>query len=194
MPMNDLELQFSQGDIATGSFSFMGKKAGAMIGATALDTPQAQTSYEPINTVTGVQQILMNGAVPVESFMSLSLRLTNNARARRAVGAGLGPVSIGYGGVEVSGSCEAYLTDGTRFDKFVNNTAFGFSWAALDALGNGYIFTVPRARFSDANPNATQMDQDVSDPGAFEAEFDSTQTDVSGLRKTIFIDRVGDSF
>jgi hypothetical protein len=193
MPPVDLELQFAQGDIVTGSLSFMGKKAGVMIAATALDTPQAQTSYEPINTVTGVQQILRDGAAPVESFMALSLRITNNARARRAI-ANLGPTSIGYGGVEVSGGCEAYLTDGTRFDKYVNNTAFGFSWAALDALGNGYVITVPRARFADANPNATQMDQDVSDPGSFEAEFDSTQTEVSGLRKTIFIDRVGDAF
>jgi hypothetical protein len=172
MPLDGLELNFSQGDIANGSLSFMGKKGGVMIGATALDVPQALGGFESISSVTGVQQILANGAVPVEAFLGLKLKLANNARKRMAVGS-TGPVSIGYGRCLVSGSVEAYLTDGTRFSRYINNTPFAFSWAALDSSGNGYIFTVPRARFNDANPGATQADQDVTDPGAFDAEFDS---------------------
>jgi hypothetical protein len=96
---------------------------------------------------------------------------------------------MGFGRCMVSGSIEAYLEDGTRFSKYLTNTPFAFSWAALDSLGNGYVFTVTRAKFSDANPNATQADQDVTDPGAFDAEFDSAAA--AGYQFTLAIDRVG---
>lgn len=187
---DSLDLTFQQGDIVTGSLAMMGKKGAVPIAVTGLDTPQASNTFEQINSITGVQQILRDGVAPVESFMALKLKIANSARKRMAV-ASLGPVSIGYGRCLVSGNIEAYLTDGTRFTKFVNNTPFLFSWAALDSAGNGYVISVPRARFSNANPNQAQADQDVTDPGDFEAEFDSAQAAGSGLDKSIFIDRVG---
>lgn len=188
--VDSLDLTFAQGEIVTGSVAFMGKKGTAPIVATALDAPQAQNTFDQVNSITGVQQILRDGVVPVESFMSLKVKIANSARKRMAVG-NLGPVSIGYGRGIVSGNLEAYLTDATRFTKFLGNTPFMFSWAALDSSGNGYVITVPRSRFSNANPNQVQADQDVTDPGDFEAEYDISQAAGSGLDKSIFIDRVG---
>lgn len=188
MPLDSLDLAFQQGDISTIGLNFMGKKASPMIGATAMDVPQALGGFSSISSVTGVQQIMANNAAPVEAFLSLKLKLANNTRKRMAVGS-TGPVSMGYGRCIVTGSVEAYLTDGTRFTRYINNTPFSFSWAALDDFGNGYVFTVPRAKFNDANPNATQADQDVTDPGAFDAEYDSAAA--AGFQQTIFIDRVG---
>lgn len=187
---DSLDLTFGAGDIVNGSIAFMGKKGAVPVAVTALDTAQPSNTFDQVNSITGVQQIQRDGATPIEAFMSLKLKIANSARKRMAVGS-LGPVSIGYGRCLVSGSIEAYLTDGTRFTKFVNNTPFAFSWAAQDAAGNGYVITVPRARFNDTNPNSVQADQDVMDPGAFDAEFDSAQAAGSGLVQSIFIDRVG---
>lgn len=187
---DSLDLTFQQGDIVNGSMAFMGKKGAQPIAVSGMDTPQASNTYDQVNSITGVQQILRDGVTPIEAFMALKLKIANSARKRMAV-SNLGPVSIGLGRCIVSGSLEAYFTDGTRFTKFVNNTPFAFSWAALDSANNGYVITVPRGRFNDANPNSVQADQDVTDPGAFDAEYDISQAAGSGLDKSIFIDRVG---
>lgn len=190
LDVDTLDLNFALDAILSGSIGFVGKAGGTPIGATVLAAPQASNTYEQMNPVTGISKLQRDGVTITESLMSVAIKIANNARDRKALGA-LGPVSHGFGTLGVSGSLEAYLEDGTRFTKFVNNTAFSTTIAALDSSGNGYVITLPAGRFSDANPNPTQQNQDVMDPGSFECEFDPAATPGSGYDRMIFIDRVG---
>lgn len=183
-----LSLALEQGDILNGNCTFKGQKSATPLSATALDTPQAKNTFDIMNSVTGVANIQRDGVTLTESLMSMALSIGNALRSRGAIGS-LGPKSIGSGTVDVKGNVEAYLDDGTRFTKHVDNTPFAQTFSILDAAGNGYVFTVTRSRFEDANPSGAQKDTDVTDPGDFQSEYDSAAADAD-LQKVLFIDRV----
>lgn len=177
------------GDILSAVFNLKGKSVGAFLSATALPTAASPQTYEVMSPVTGVSKIQRAGVTLTESFMKLDFTATSGVRPRKALGS-RGPTSMGLSTFGLTGNSEAYTEDGTRFGLYINNTAFSQTFALLDSSGNGYIFTIPRARFTDANPSGGGQNNDVTDPGAWDAEYDSTQTD-SALLKTLIIDRVG---
>jgi uncharacterized protein YceK len=87
--------------------------------------------------------------------------------------------------ITVSGTMEVYLADGTLYDKFVTNTASSISWSAVDGAGNGYVFQLPKIKFSDAKVTGGALNSDAMLSIPFTALMDP----VTG--KTIIIDRVG---
>ena len=139
-----------------------------------------------------MSNIQQDGAVLTKSLMQLSLQIQNNQRKRFAIGQS-GPIGVGNGEFIVSGSMEAYLEDGTRYTAYVNNTPFALGFGVADLSGNGLYITLPRARFSDANPGASAENTDFMDPGAFECEADLANADAQ-LQSTIIIDRFGAAF
>ena len=184
MCANKMSLSFSSGAIATGSFDFMGKDA-VRAGVTTMGTPTASLTYDVMNAVTGVGNLYENGvALTGTSIKSLTLDVDNALRVQDAIGT-LGAVGIGSGTVTVSGTMEVYLADGTLYDKFVNNTASSISWSAVDGSGNGYVFQLPKIKFSDAKVTGGSLNMDAMLSIPFTALMDP----VTG--KTIIIDRVG---
>jgi hypothetical protein len=114
----------------------------------------------------------------------LSLDLDNALRAQDAIGT-LGAVGIGSGTCMVSGSMEIYLADGVLYDKFVANTETSLSWSAVDTAGNGYVFTLPKVKFSDAKITGGALNSDAMLSVSFTGLMDPV------LLKTLVIDRVG---
>ncbi len=186
MCVNKMSLSFSSGAIATGSFDFMGKDGIRNNPAvTAMGTSAASQTYGIMNAVTGVGNIYEGGApLTGTSIKSLKLDLDNALRAQDAIGT-LGAVGVGSGMLTVSGTMEVYLTDGTMYDKFVNNTVSSVSWSAVDTAGNGYVFTLPNVKFSDAKVTGGSLNSDAMLSMPFTALMDPTTL------KTIIIDRVG---
>lgn len=193
MMIDSAQMQFQQGNILSLSLTLIGKDGLPMIATASLPAAAAPSStLEVMNAVTGITNIQQDGAVLTKSLMQVSLNIANNMRKRMAIGS-TGPIGIGNGEIVVSGAMEAYLEDGLRYTAYVNNTPFGLSFAVSDLAGNGYVITLPRCRFSDANPGAAQENADIMDPGAFECEADLANADPQ-LQASIIIDRVGVAF
>lgn len=185
MNASKLSMTFQSGTIVTGSLDFMGKDS-LRAGATTLPgTPVASETYDIMNAVTGVGNILENGAPLSGTFIkSLKLDLDNKLRGQDAIGI-LGYAAIASGTLAVSGEMEVYLADGTMYDKFVNNTASSVIWTMTDAAGNGYALTLPKVKYADAKVQAGGLDQDVMLSMPFTALMDATTA------KSILLDRFG---
>lgn len=184
MNLSKMDLNFQSGAIVTGSFNFMGRDS-VRSGTTQLPgTPVASQTYDVMNAVNGVGNLLENGTTLAGTFIkSLKFSVDNKLRARDAIGI-LGAASIGPGTLEVTGEIEVYLADGTMYDKFVNNTASSITWTAADGAKNGYAFTFPKVKFQDAKVQAGGLDQDVMLMMPFTALMDAT------TGKTFIIDKM----
>jgi len=184
MTAGKMSMSFQSGSLATGSFDFVGKDA-VRAAVTAMGTSTASQTYGIMNAVAGVGHIYENGvALTSTSIKSLSLDLDNALRAQDAIGT-LGAVGIGSGTCMVSGSMEIYLADGVLYDKFVANTETSLSWSAVDTAGNGYVFTLPKVKFSDAKITGGALNSDAMLSVSFTGLMDPV------LLKTLVIDRVG---
>lgn len=186
MCASKMSLKFAAGSVVGGAFSFMGKDAVRADNATQLPgTPVASKTFDVMNAVSGVGNVMEGGVALTGTYIkSADLSIDNSLRAQTAIGT-LGAVGVGTGTLQVSGTLEVYLADGSMWDKFRNNTASSISLRATDGAGNGYVITLPKIKYGDAKVNAGSIDQDIMLSMPFNAIMDPT----SG--KTIIIDRAG---
>lgn len=184
MALSKLSLSFQSSAIVGGSMDFMGKDSVRGTATTLPGTSVASQTYDIMNAVSGVGNLMENGAPLAGTFIkSLKFDLDNKLRARDAIGT-LGAISIGTGTLEVTGEMEVYLNDGSLYDKFVNNVGTSISWVSMDGERNGYAFQFPNVEFNDAKVQAGGLDQDVMLTMPFTAIMDP----VTG--KTIIMDRL----
>lgn len=185
MNLGKMSMSFASGSIVTGSFDFTGKDAD-LAGATQLPgTPVASQTYDVMNAVNGVGNILENGTALAGTFIkSLKIDIDNKLRSQDGIGS-LGAVGIGAGTLAVTGEIELYLANGTMYQKFIDNTASSIMWSVKDGAGNGYVFQLPKLRYSDAKVVAGNSDADVMLSMPFTALMDPT------TGKTLLIDRLG---
>lgn len=180
-----MSLQFQSGAIATGSFGFMGKDAARNAATSLPGSPVASLAYDVMNAVSGVGQIFEGGAALTGTFIkSLSFDMDNKLRGQSAIGT-LGNVGIGAGTIDLKGTMEMYLADGTLYDKFIGNTATSLSLRVTDGANNGYMISFPKMKYSDAKVVAGSIDQDAMISVPFTALMDT----LTG--KMILIDRAG---
>lgn len=106
----------------------------------------------------GVAEIRVGGAD--YAAQSLTLNLTNNARAREQIGS-LGPVSMARGFFGATGSVTAYLADWTDHNAFAGNTPTDLWFAAIDANGRGWSMSLPQVKFSNVNAPVQGNNTDV---------------------------------
>ena len=185
MSPNKVSLSFETGSIVNGSFDFIGTTATTMVTATTLPgTPTASQTFEVMNAITGVGQLLEAGVAMTDNFIkSLSIDIDNSLRGQTAIGT-FGYVGVAAGTVTVSGNMTLYLKDGTAYNKYVNNTASSIAWRVKDGAGNAYVFTLPKIKFSSGKVVAGSINQDALVEMPFTALMDATTA------KTIFIDRL----
>lgn len=190
MTVSKMSLNFASAALTDGSIEFMGKTA-VRAGSTALPgTPVASKSYDIQNGVRGIGQ-LWEGTAPLTGtfIKSMSLSIDNALRGQKAI-ANLGNIGIGNGDFKASGQIEVYFSNGTLYDKFIGDTYTQLIVSTQDTSGNGYVFTMPRVLLMSGTITAGAKNQDVMATFDFMAFSDDTNA-VVGLRKTLFIDRVG---
>jgi len=102
----------------------------------------------------------------------------------------LGAVGVGNGTIALTADVQLYLEDASVYNKFIANTATSIIFSSIDESGNGYVFTIPKANLSDYTSNADGKDQEQMIDATLTALRDSSNA-TAGLRKAIFIDRVG---
>lgn len=185
MSPSKMSLNFESGSIVNGNFEFIGMNASPMVTATTLPgAPTASESFDVMNAITGVGQLLENGLPMTSTFIkSLKLDFDNALRGQTAIGT-FGFVGVAGGTINVGGSMTVYLKDGTAYDKFINNLASSVSWHVKDGAGNGYVLTLPKIKFSSGKVTAGGMNQDAVLEMPFTAILDPV------TNATMIIDRL----
>lgn len=168
------ELRMSAQGIITVQFGVIGKDETKNT-STQMGTPTAATTNDVMNGVRDPLK-LYEGGISVASEMSameLTLRVANKIRTRLNLGS-LGPVSLGAGDVDVTGTLRAYFVDATKKDKFLAATKTSFAFVVRDPSNNTYVFELPAAKFKGESSNATGVGTDIIEPLEFEAYRDAT--------------------
>lgn len=156
------------GGFLEGSFDFL--SASETNGASTASTggPTAAPSGQVIDTVAGFQQLEVNDTAIAAVVQGISWTVTkNNARAQYGLGQAAAQ-GMARGTIDVSGTMSVYFTDFTLYTDYKNETDRIVSFAALDNLGNGYIFTLPGVTLM--NPQVVAGGPDTDIVSEFELE------------------------
>lgn len=185
-----LNLKFVSAALTDGSIEFMGKSGTRGVVTSMPGTAINSQTYNIHNSATGVGKVWEGNAPLTSTFIkSADLTFDNVQRMREAIG-NFGAISIGSGTIAMTGTLEMYFADGALYDKFIANTYTSLVLSSQDESGNGYVITLPRVNLMSSKIVAGAKDQDVM--ASFEISCLSDDANaVAGLRKTIFIDRVG---
>lgn len=170
-----MTLDFKSGQILTGSFSMMGlnvsTSATQITGATSLASLGAAEAV--MNSVTDLVEIKENGATSTMVIRGMTVTINNNLRAQDAIGS-LGHVGVALGRAEVTGNIEAYFSNLTAYNRFVNGTPFSLSFKVVDPDGNYYRITLPAVKYESGEIAAGGLDQDLIFQGTWRAIHDSS--------------------
>lgn len=173
MMPSKLSMDFVSSAIMTGSVDFMGKNGAVQNTTYFTGTPVASQTFSPLNSVTGIGNVLIDGVALSNTFIkSVKFSVDGKIRGLQAIGA-YGPAAMAQGTLMISGTMEIYLADGTQYNKFVNNTDTSVTFGGRDGTNRGYQITFPRVKYGDAKVQAGGLDQDAMLSIPFTALVDS---------------------
>lgn len=160
MVPSKMDLKLASGSIVSGSFEFMGQGFD-LIQTSSMGTPTAAQSFTPANATRGVFDILEGGvSISASTFIkSVDFSIDNTLRMQDAVGV-FGSAGIGNGTMNIMAKMSMYFSDHTHYRKLLDGAASSFSLPILDADGNGYVYFMPRIKYTAAAVNADGQDQD----------------------------------
>ncbi len=171
--VNGFTLDASANDTIGLNFDIAGALEVSSASVYAVDT--ASNNNTEMTSQDHVQEIRENAIA--YSSTGFSLSVTNNLRSQYKLGT-LGADAMKLGDFEVTGTVQAYFTDSTAFDKFLNQTQTSLSLIVSDeatAQGNVYIIDLPAVKFTDGQRVAGGRNQDIIADLSFQAFRDSTE-------------------
>jgi hypothetical protein len=156
MAYDSLSISIPTSGMVTGSFTLIGKDevSSATVGTGLV----AATTTKIFNAVDDVDAILENDAA--YSATECSFTIQNNLRTRLQIGS-LGPISVGSGVINVTGTLRAYFDSVATYDKMLNQTSTSLAPMISDALGNCYVFEFPEVKFTGGSRVAQGQNQDI---------------------------------
>ena len=167
-------------NIVTGTFGILGKietsAQTAIAGATSVAAP-ANEVMAGIEDITAILEA--NVAFPSTEF---SITLGNNLRQRLQIGS-LGPISIGTGVVEVTGTLQAYFDSAAILDKYLNFTDSSLAIQFADSTGKGYVIDLPRVNYDTGTRVAGGQNTDIIVDLSFSAFRNSTQNETIVIQR-----------
>lgn len=178
------------GNFMEGSFDFMAaeENKGTTTASTG-GTPTAAPTGNVIDTVAGFSKLEVGGAAIAAVAQGIDLSISKEG-ARGQYGLGNAAAQgLGRGTITVSGTMSVYFTDFTLYDLYKDETDSIVSFAAIDAAGDGYIFTLPAATLM--NPSVVAGGPDTDIVSEFELEGNpapASDTVYAGV--TIQIDKI----
>lgn len=178
-------MDFQTGAILTGAFNIMGLVAtqgSSQIAGATFDAPGE--GREVMNAVSNLVNIEKDGVALATKVRTMTLALTNNLRAQKAVGT-LGSVGVGIGRLEITGNIEMYFENADEYNAFLNDTPFALSFTLEDPNGtDSYKFELPRCKYETGTVVAGALDQDVMVSGTWRAIFDATEACMIRITRT----------
>lgn len=156
------------GGFLEGSFDFLCASEANGVATASTGGPTAAPTGQVIDTVAGFQQLEVNDTAISAVVQGISWTVTkNNARAQYGLGQAAAQ-GMARGTIDVSGTMSVYFTDFTLYTDYKNETDRIVSFAALDNLGQGYIFTLPGVTLM--NPQVVAGGPDTDIVSEFELE------------------------
>lgn len=195
MTPSSMTLNMAAGSITTLEFDFMGKDVTARDTTSYLPgTPAASRAYDIMSGVSGTScELWVKGSPLTGTYInSIDFSYDNSLRQQTALCV-LGSVGIGSGTIVASITAELYFSSGrTFFQEMLDNENFELAFTAFDALGNGYVFTLPKANVATYTVNAGSRDADLLVSVEVTGLLDKGNA-VPALRKVVMLDRMGDA-
>lgn len=182
MRVGSASLNITPGSIITGEFAFQGKSATASGATVGTGSANAAATTTSMNAVDNVKKIYLDNGVSTLDVTELTLNISTNPRTQNAVGS-LPAVGIGTGSIEVTGTFNSYFESRAQYEKYLNFTSESITFVVEDAAGNAYVFDMPTARYTDGNPQAGGINQDVILPLNFSATYNSTFGGTIGITR-----------
>lgn len=170
---SELSLKIAAGEIITGNFGFMGYGGTTATTAIASSTYAAANSNILMNATSDFANLTTTGLTTTPRIMSADLKITNNARAQRAVGS-LNAIGLGHGRFEVNTTLRAYFEDNNAYQAYLNGTSFLLSFTLGSVTANKYTISLPVNKIKSAKVMAGGNNQDVMAELECQALFDST--------------------
>tara|TARA_R110000824_G_scaffold20947_9_gene78615 strand:+ start:3806 stop:4999 length:1194 start_codon:yes stop_codon:yes gene_type:complete len=182
--VNGFSIDASANDTIGVNFDIVGALEVSSATVYAVDGGSEANNNTEMTSQDHVQEIRENGVA--YSSTSFSLSVSNNLRSQYKLGT-LGADAMKLGDLEVSGTVQAYFTDSTAFDKFLNQTQTSLSLIVSDETtgrGNAYIIDLPAVKFTDGTRVAGGRNQDIIADLSFTAFRDSTEGITIRIAKT----------
>jgi hypothetical protein len=169
-----MSLEASAGQIVTGSFGFMGATS-AVNTSTYAGTPVAATTTQILNATTNIGSVMEGTTLAplTTGLQGFSMNLDNSLRAQMAIGSRF-PREIGYGRQVITGSINAYFSDLSLYQKFIDHTATALMLSFTDGVGGGVRIFLPKVYFTTDARGLGGIDQDVMEKIDFAAVYDTT--------------------
>lgn len=152
-------MELRQGQIAAGSFGFLGKASNAMAATTArAGTTAAPTDavMAPVDSI----QVLTENAVTIAGCSGLTFNLSNSLRPLPVLNS-IDPLDINAGRQRLTGTLDIYFQDATMFSKFRSLTETALVVKIGGAAAKNYNLNIPRVKFTKASIVAGGGDQDL---------------------------------
>lgn len=191
MTPDKLTLDMQSGAISTVSLEFVGKdviRGNTSVVPSGSDVP---LNYGLQTGASSKDCVIWEGDQPLEGtyVKSLNFSFSNSLRTQGSA-YHLDAVGIAAGTIDIQLSMSVYFADGDLFDKFKRSDKTSIVFSSFDSQGNGYVFTLPAACISSWKTAADGRDQDMLVKLSFTGLRDA-DNESEGLRKALFIDRVG---
>lgn len=170
-------------NIVTGTFGILGK---IEVSNESADFDATKTAAPANEVMAGIEDITAimepNSANAGFASTQFSVTLSNNLRQRLQIGT-LGPISVGSGIVDVSGTLQAYFLNATIIDKHLNFTDSSLAIQFADSTGKGYVIDLPRVNYDSANRVASGQNTDILADMTFSAFRNSTQNETIVIQR-----------
>ena len=181
---NTLNIGLQVGQLATATFGIEAQSSttandlgsSTFVSGATYTSATSRPTLDPI----GVAEVRVGSAD--YAAQSITLDITNNARAREQIGA-LGPQSMARGQFTATGQIVAYFDDYSDQSTFTGNTATNMFFVALDSSGRGWSFSMPEVKFSDIAQPVTGNNSDVFKTVSLTAYKDATEVATVRLQR-----------
>lgn len=182
--IDSVSLVIPSDNIVTGTFGILGKIEVST--AATIDAAGGNTAAPANEVMAGIEDITAilesNSANTGFASTQFSFTLSNNLRQRLQIGI-LGPISVGSGTVDVSGTLQAYFDSQTIIDKHLNFTDSSLAIQFADSTGKGYVIDFPRVNYDSANRVAGGQNQDILADMNFSAFRNSSQSETIVIQR-----------
>ena len=173
-----MALNFGSRVPVTGNFEFIGK--GVTASGASIDNAGGYTASQTnqmINGANHIPKVWHDGAEFSGAFKDFSISINNGLRPQDKVGSA-DLAGVGVGRFNMSGTANPYFEDLSLYNKFINNQYNELVYLIDDdsttAIGNVYVLTMPRVKFTTMEVPATAADTDIMQPLSWQATQDST--------------------
>lgn len=155
----------------TATVSFLGKSE-ASAAATVAHATVATLNKQEMSTVDHVVKFLEN--MSVTGITGLDWAIANNLREKAILGT-LGPVDLGLGGFDLTGSFTKFFANATILDKYLAFETTQLAVVLQDGAGNAYVFDFPEVKITAHRHSAGGTNTDIIEEIDFAAFRDSTE-------------------